>query len=140
MRNEALVAAMKKIALLSRQGLFDEAYQEYAMVYSAPWFSDARPEYQRQALKLMVLPKSAPPSVTEAVVNAHRAAAPRLEELIQQAKLPLPGDYEMLGVTYLVLRDAQAAQTAFRMALELERERNPGSDLVTSLSARLGML
>jgi hypothetical protein len=137
-RNEPLRASLKQIALLARSGRTDEAYGRYASLFESAPFADYRPDDQRQALRLMVLAKAPPDDRTEAVLGAYRAAVARLEALI--AALKEPADYELLGVAYTVLDDATAAEKAIRAGLELERERNPSSDLCGNLMRRLSAL
>jgi hypothetical protein len=136
-KNEALVAALKKIVGLAKKGNADDAYREYGELFSSAAFSDYRPEDQRQALRLMVLSKAAS-QTTERVVEAHRAAAARLRALVELFKDP--ADYEMLGVSQTILSDADAAKATFREGLELERERNPQSELCGNLMRRLSSL
>ncbi len=137
-RNEALAAVLKKIATLARNGRLDEAYREYAALYTGPAFADHRPDDQRQALRLMLLAKTAPPKNTDAVLAAYGAAVARLEALI--AALKEPADYELLGVAHVLLGDLTAATAAFQAGLDRERERNPQSDLCSSLLRRLSAI
>jgi hypothetical protein len=136
-RNQVLVAALKKIALLSRNGRTDEAYREYATLFSSTAFSEYRPDDQRAALKLMVLAKS-PPAVTDIVRDAHRAALVRIEALVKE--LSEPADFELLGVTQIVLQNSTAANEAFTKALSIERANNPQSELCGSLMKRVAAL
>ena len=136
-RNEALVATLKKIALLSRNGRTEDAYRDYAALFGNPAFADYRPEDQRQALRLMVLAKS-PPPITETVKEAHRVALLRITALVKA--LEDPGDYELLGVTKLLFEDTKAASEAFAKGLALERERNPQSELCGKLMQRVASL
>ena len=136
-RNEALVAALKKIMTLSKNGRAIEAYQEYASLFSSAAFAEYRIEDQRQALKLLVLAKTHPPD-TAAVETAHRAALRRLEALVNQAHEP--ADQEMLGVAHLVLGDEKAATAAFQAGLATERARNPQSDLIATLMRRVSSI
>ncbi len=136
-RNETLVAALKKIAVLSRNGRTEDAYRDYAALFSSPAFADFRPEDQRQALRLMVLAKS-PPAVTETVKEAHRIALVRIAALVKA--LEDPADYELLGVTKLLFEDTKAASEAFTKGLALERERNPQSELCGKLMQRVSSL
>lgn len=136
-RNETLVAALKKIMMLSKNGRAAEAYQEYENLFSSRAFADYRPDEQRQALKLMVLAKSHPAN-TEGVVAAHRAALVRLKTLVEA--LAEPADQELLGVTQLFLGDEKAARAAFQAGLDLERTRNPQSDLIATLMRRVSQI
>ncbi|MGH7331044.1 MAG: hypothetical protein ACREJX_22070, partial [Polyangiaceae bacterium] len=86
-RNEALVAALKKIAVLSRNGRTEDAYRDYTTLFSNPAFADLRAEDQRQALRLMVLAKSRP-AVTETVKEAHRVALLRITALVKAQEDP----------------------------------------------------
>ena len=137
-RNEALRSTLKKIALLVRSGKTTEAYAGYAELFDSAPFADYRPDDQRQALRLMVLSKSPPAEKSEAVLAAHRAAVARLEALVTALQDPL--DYEMLGVAQIVLGDEAAAESALRTGLDIEREKNPSSDLCGTLMRRLSAL
>jgi hypothetical protein len=136
-RNQVLVGALKKIALLSRNGRTDEAYREYATLFSSAAFSDYRPDDQRAALKLMVLAKS-PPAANDVIREAHRAALGRIETLIKA--MSEPADYELLGVAQIVLGDSTAASEAFSKALTIERAKNPQSELCGNLMKRVAAL
>jgi hypothetical protein len=136
-RNEALVAALKKIMRLSKNGRAVEAYQEYEGLFSSSAFADFRPEDQRQALKLMVLAKTHPAD-KEAVSSAHRAALKRIQALVDA--LSEPADHELLGVTHLFLGDEKAASSAFQTGLDLERSRNPQSELIATLMRRVSQV
>ncbi|MCW5834557.1 MAG: hypothetical protein KIS78_19300, partial [Labilithrix sp.] len=138
-RNEALLAALKKIMTLSKNGRAVEAYQEYASLFASDAFADYRPDEQRQALKLMVLAKTHPPD-KDAVASAHRAALTRLKALVERADEPDPGDQELLGVTYAFLGDEKAASAAFQAGLDVERAKNPQSDLIATLMRRVSQL
>jgi len=133
-RNEALVAALKKIVGLAKVGSSDEAYREYSVLFSSSAFAKYRPEDQRQALRLMILKKT-PPASSDAVLDAHRAAALRLQDLLDKQDDPI--DYELLGVTQLVLHNTAAASATFATGLALERRRNPQSELCESLTKRV---
>lgn len=137
-RNEALVGILKRVALLVRNGRAEEAYSQYAELFASGPFADYRPDDQRQALRLMLVPKTPPATKSEAVLDAHRAAATRLEALV--AAVNEPADYELLGIARVALEDTEAATAALRKGLELERERSPGSDLCGNLLRRLSAL
>lgn len=137
-RNDVLIAALKKIVKLSRNGRANEAYQEYVKLFSGSTFADYRPEDQRQALKLMVLAKTHPAD-KDAVVAAHKAALSRIKALLEGGSLDA-ADHELLGVTQQYLGDAQAARSAFEAGLELERAKNPQSELVANLTRRVSQL
>jgi hypothetical protein len=136
-RNEALVAALKKIMMLSRNGRAAEAYDEYTNLFSSDTFTSYRPEDQRQALKLMVLAKSHPTDV-KSVTSAHSAALPRIKALVEATSEA--ADQELLGVTHLFLGDTKAAGVAFKTALDAERTKNPGSELIASLMKRVSQI
>ncbi len=136
-RNQVLVAALKKIALLSRNGRTDEAYREYATLFASSAFSEYRADDQRAALKLMVLAKS-PPAVNDIVREAYRAALGRIETIVKAGEEP--ADYELLGVAQIALDDATAAAEAFSKALSIERANNPQSELCGNLMKRVAAL
>jgi hypothetical protein len=136
-KNVVLIAALKKIMSLSRSGETDSAYQEYEALFSSTAFADYRPEDQRQALKLMVLAKTPPPT-NEIMLDAYRAALARLEALTKALEDPV--DLEMLGAVHVVFDDPKAANAAFARALEIERARNPSSDLIGRVMSRVASL
>ena len=138
MSKEALVAAVKQIVSIAREGNLDGAYQGYSALFSDPGFLEQRPEDQRQALRLMVLAKNLPPKPTPAMIEAHRSALPALTELVSHYHEP--SDYEMLGVCHVLLGNEDSAREIFREGLRLEREHNAQSDLCGSLMKRISFL
>lgn len=138
MANEELVAAVKRIAGLARSGNVEEAYAGYRDLFASAPFLTYRPEDQRQALRLMILAKHAPHKPSATVIDAHRAAVPALTELV--SLLHEPGDHEMLGICHVLLGNEDSASTIFRAGLNIERERNPGSDLCGDLMKRISFL
>jgi hypothetical protein len=136
-KNVELIAALKRIASLSRGGQIDQAYREYETLFSSAAFADYKPEEQRQALRLMVLAKSPPPK-NDVVIDAHRAALTRLEVLVRALGEPI--DLEMLGAAHAMCDDPRAANAAFVRALEIERARDPSSSLIASLMSRVASL
>lgn len=137
MSKEALVSAVKQIVTTSRAGDVETSFDGYRDLFSAPWFSQNRPEDQRQALKLLVLAKrTGQPS--EKLLAALRAAVVPLTELV--SSLNEPEDLEMLGVCHLTLGNEEAASNLFRQGLTLERERNPASDLCGRLMTRVAAI
>ncbi len=139
MANEVLVAAVKRIAALGRTGNLDQAYLGYRDMFVDPTFTGHRPEDQRQVLRLMILAKNAPRKPTPEMIEAHRAAVAALTELVS-APAPEPADLEMLGICHVVLGNEDSASRIFREGLDLERERNPSSDLCGELMKRISML
>lgn len=137
-RNEALITALKKIVKLSKAGRAGDAYQEYETLFTSGTFAAYRAEDQRQALKLMVLAKAHPPE-KDRVLAAHKAAITRLKALLEGSS-PDAGDHELLGVAQLYIGDDKAARATFEAGLELERSKNPQSDLAQSLTRRVGQL
>jgi hypothetical protein len=132
-RNEAIVARVKRAIGLAKKGNVDEAYKEYESLFTSDEFANARPEDQRQALKLMVMGKF-PTPLPEQVVEALLAAILRLQKLVELHREPV--DFEMLGVGYQLIDDNDAATRVFNEGLEIERARNPGSELCGRLATR----
>jgi len=131
MASEQLVQAVKRIASLDRGGKTEEAYDAYRELFSDPAFSVHPSEDQRRVLKLMVHTKrreNVPPTY---VVEAHHAAIGPLMELA--GACGEPADFEMLGICQAMCGDEQGAGTSFRAGLNIERARNPQSDLCGSL-------
>ena len=138
-RNEALVAVLKKIMRLSKNGRALEAYQEYVNLFTSDAFAEYRPEEQRQALKLMVLAKTHP-SDKDIVLSAHKAALPRIKALVDGAREPEAADQELLGLAHLYLGDEKAATAAFQAGLAVERAKNPQSELIATLMRRVSQI
>lgn len=138
-RNEALVGVLKKIMRLSKNGRADEAYQEYASLFSSDAFVEYRPEEQRQALKLMLLAKSHP-AEKDVVLSAHKAALPRVQALVEGTSEPEAADQELLGMAHLYLGDDKAATAAFQAGLAVERAKNPQSELIATLMRRVSQI
>ena len=119
-------------------GDLDAAYAGYRALFASPAFVGYEPQDQRQALRLMVHAKGAPPKPTPAMVEAHRAALEPLRKLV--AAHGEPADYEMLGMCHLMLGDEAGAASTFRAGLAIERERNAQSDLCGAFMRRISML
>ena len=116
---------------MARAGEAEQAYDAYRELFSDPVFPTYRPEDQRRVFKLMVYTKrheNIPPTY---VVEAHHAAIGPLMELA--GAFGEPADFEMLGICQAMCGDEQGAGTSFRAGLNIERERNPQSDLCGSL-------
>ena len=75
------------------------------------------------------------PSPSEEMRAAHRVALPFVQALVLEQRDA--ADYEMLGMTYLALEAPEKATEMFRKALEIERARNPASELCDSLMRRV---
>jgi len=134
MKNTELAKTLRLIFNTARSGRTEYAYGKLAELYSSAAFAEYAPDDQREALRLMVHARNPPKK--EFVLAANRAALVHLKKLAEM--LAEPTDYEMLGLTNQRLDDAGAANAAFEKALELERARNAESDLVRSLTKRLG--
>jgi len=137
MAGPELVEAIRGIVATARGGDLEAAYGGYRALFAAPAFHGHEAKDQRQALKLMVHAKGAPPS-TPAMVEAHRAALGPLMDLVSAHGDP--ADYEMLGMCQLATGDEASAAQSFRTGLTLERERNAQSDLCGALMKRVSML
>ena len=137
MSKEALVAAVKEIVTLARSGDAAGSYDGYKALFQRPDFGENRPEDQRQALRLLVLAKHADRKSAK-LIEAHRSAIAPLTDLV--SKHNEPEDFEMLGACHVIIGNEESAAQMFREALELERGRNPGSDLCGRLMTRLSAL
>lgn len=137
---DELVQSVKNIVKHWREGKLAEAFTGYQSLFSQPDFNQHRPEDQRQALKLMVMAKGgpSPERATPEMVEAHRAAAQQLTELV--SKYGEPADHEMLGICHVVLGNPDTASAIFRAGLALERARNPQSDLCGSLMKHISLI
>jgi hypothetical protein len=138
MTKEALVASVKVAVGLGKEGKLDEMYAAYQKLFTDPNFGKNRQEDQRQALRLMVHAKNAPPKPTPALLEAHRAAVQPLTELVSLHSEP--ADFEMLGMCHVLLGNEQSAAGMFRAGLKIERERSPGSDLCGDLMRRVSLI
>ncbi len=132
-----LVAALKHIRAMTKDGLEAEAFRQYAALFASPAFVSCRPDEQRQALKLMIFGK-APQIAGDEVRDAYRAALGALQPLVLEHRDP--ADYEMLGMAYVALEQPEKATEIFKKALEIERARNPASDLCGNLMRRVSQL
>jgi len=137
MTKEDLVAAVKEIMAKTRGGDVDGSYQGYGALYQREGFTGLGVGEQRQALKLLVMAKRTGKQ-PDSLIDAHRAALLPLNELV--AAHNDPEDYEMLGLCHLILGNEQAASNIFREALQLERARNPQSDLCGRLMTRISAI
>ena len=138
MTKEELVQKVKGVMALWKDGKFDEAYQAFGALFADAGFSKNRPEDQRQALKLMVHARNAPPKATPACTEAHRAAVAPLTELVSSHGEP--ADYEMLGMCHEMIGNAESASNMYRAGLKIERERSPSSDLCGALMRRVSLI
>ncbi len=134
MANEALVGTIKQIMALSKSGDADGANARYAELFASPAFATYSPEDRRQALKLLIMAKQKGPPAPS-LIETHRAAIAPLAKLVEAASDP--SDYEMLGICHFLTGDETAAASMFRAGLDLERARNPESDLCGRLMKRL---
>lgn len=134
MANQALVDAIKQIVSYGKSGDVDGANARWSALYTSADFAAHRPEDQRQALKFVILAKrSGPPSPS--LVEVHRAALTPLTALTQAHRAP--ADYEMLGLSQMVVGDMEGAATSFRAGIEVERATDPGSSLCGRLMKHL---
>lgn len=115
----------------------ERGFREYAALFASPSFVTRPPEEQRDALKEMVFGKASP-SPTDEMRAAHRAAVPALQALVVLHRDP--ADYEMLGLAYVASDEPEKGNEMFKKALELERARDPASELCGSLMRRVSQL
>ncbi|HYQ16710.1 MAG TPA: hypothetical protein VEQ58_13155 [Polyangiaceae bacterium] len=137
MANEALVKAVKDIAAASKAGDAERAYHGYRDLFESEAFAGYRVEDQRQALRLMVMAKGVPPTLTPAMTEAYKSA---LKHLGNIAALGEPADYELLGVCQVKLGDETSASASFKTGLAIERQRDPQSTLCGALMKRVSMI
>ena len=131
MASEELVQTVKLIVSQARAGKAEEAYAGYRALFSDPVFVTYPAEDQRRVLNLMVHAKKQGNMPPAHVIEAHRAAIGPLSELA--AAYGEPADFEMLGLCQVMTDDEPAAARSFRAGLNIERARNPQSDLCGSL-------
>jgi hypothetical protein len=138
MTKEELVQRVKSVMAQVKDGKLEEAYAAYGALFGDAGFGKNRPEDQRQALKLMIHARNAPPRPTPAMVDAHRAAVAPLTELVSSHGEP--ADYEMLGMCHEVVGNTESASNMYRAGLQIERERSPQSDLCGALMRRVSLI
>lgn len=131
MAPQKLVQDIKRIVAFARQGKLEQAYEGYHKLFSDPAFGAYPPEVQRQALRLMVHVRRTTNIAPDYVVRAHRAAIAPLMELA--GAHGNPEDFEMLGLCQVMVDDEVAAAVSFKAGLNIERARNPQSDLCGKL-------
>ena len=137
MSKDFLVNSVKAIMAQQRGGDTEGAFDGYAKLFAAPEFGANKPEDQRQALKLLILAKRQG-NPSPRLIEAHRAAIPALTELVSTHNEA--EDYEMLGLCHLLIGNDQAASNMFRQGLQLERAKNPASDLCGRLMTRVAAI
>lgn len=135
--NEALVSAVKEAMGLSKRGDEDGANARYAELFASADFATYRPEDQRQALKLVIMAKRTGPRAPS-LIETHRAAIAPLTALVEAHQEPV--DYEMLGICHLLQGDEPTAASTFRAGLDLERTKDPESDLCGRLMKRFASI
>lgn len=131
MAPEKLVREVKRIVKLARNGQEEQAYEGYRKLFADPAFGQYPPDVQRRALGLMVHTKRRGNIAPAHVVEAHRAAIAPLMELA--AGYGNPEDFEMLGLCQVMIDDETSAAMSFKAGLNIERARNPQSDLCGKL-------
>jgi hypothetical protein len=136
--NEKLVQNIKALIARAKDGDIDGVYRGYRDLFADSAFVAYRPEDQRQALRLMVTMKGAPAPPTAAMIEAHKAAITPLRQMVEVHREPK--DHELLGMCHVVTGDEATAMAVFKAGLNLERERNPQSDLCGMLMKRVSML
>ena len=134
MASEQLKQAVKSIANMMRNGQEELAYDGYRSLFADPDFPRYSAEDQRVPLKLMVHTKRHENIAPAYVVEAHRAAIGPLQELA--GIHGEPADFEMLGMCQAMCGDEKGASTSYGIGLNIERARNPQSDLCGSLMTR----
>jgi hypothetical protein len=134
LRNKAKQAATLEIA---EDESATDTFRGYATTFASSAFASSTPEDQRQALKRMFFGKQ-PDVISDEVKSAYRVALPILQALVLKERDP--ADYELLGMAYVVLDEPEKASEIFKKGLEVERARNPASDLYGNLMRRAGQL
>lgn len=132
-----MVAEVKRIVTMARANDADGANSGYQALFSNPGFVTLQPQDQRQALKLLVLAKRHGKQ-PESLIPAIRATLGPLTDLV--SRYNDPEDYEMLGVSHVILGNEASASAIFKEGLQLERERSPQSDLCGRLMTRLSAI
>jgi hypothetical protein len=131
MATEALVKKVKELMTLAKSGKQDDALKGYGELFTSAEFMTYPPEERRHALKLVVNARVPPNRPSPAIVAAHRAAMKPLEVMLTSHNEP--EDHQLLGICCLYVDQEKRAGELFRNGLQLERSRNPQSDLCGSL-------
>ncbi len=126
-----IVPTLQKIIELSTEGRHDDAFRECAALLERTKFVTYDQGEQRKALKVL-LAMTGPQTPSYVLRRAYRAGRDRAKTLAQKSTDPL--DYELLGLCQLAIDESAAAGETFRQALELERSRNPESELCARLA------
>ncbi len=136
-RNLELVTTLKEFRAMAKDGRVAESFRQLGMLYGTAAFAACRAEDRRRALRLLMFGK-AQEVAREDRTTAHHAAVPALQLLVVEHHDP--ADYEMLGMAYVALGEPAKATEIFKKALDLERARNPASDLCGNLMRRVSAL
>jgi hypothetical protein len=128
---------MRRIIAIAKGGDMDNAYREYATLFSSTTFSENKVEDQRAALRFFLLGKI-PSDAPASLQDAQRATLPAVQHLLTLAQEP--GDHELLGICHVLTSDTDAARKAFQAGLSIELERDAASELCASLRKRISDL
>jgi len=131
MATEALVTRVKEILALAKAGKSDEAFAAYKELFMSAEFLTYPHDERRHAIKLVVNAKVPPTRPAPSMVQAYKAAMFPLKKMIDDANEP--SDHELMGICLVVAGDEKRAAEHFRTGLQLERAKNPQSDLCGSL-------
>jgi hypothetical protein len=133
----SLSSTLEDLRVLANEGQTDEVFRRYATLLASSEFASSGPEAQREALRLMIFGNVSPAPSAE-MRAAHRAALPLVQALVLEQRDA--ADYEMLGMAYLAVEEPEKATEMFKKALEIERTRDPASELCGSLMRRVSEL
>lgn len=122
---------------MAKDGRIAESFRQLGLLFSAAGFAACRAEDRRRALRMLVTAKPHK-SAQEERRGAHLAAVPALQLLIVEHHDP--ADYEMLGAAYVELGEPEKATDVWKKALDLERARDPGSELCGNLMRRVSSI
>ncbi len=112
-----------------------ESHAEHAALFASAAFATRSVDDRREALRQMIFAEP-PPARSEEMRSAHNAAVAALQLLVVEHRDP--ADYEMLGMAYGAIGESGQAIEIWKKALELERARNPASELCARLVGRVG--
>jgi hypothetical protein len=136
-RNTELVTTLKEIRSMAKDGRVAESFRQLSVLYNTAAFAACRADDRRRALRMLVFGK---PHVAAAEdrLKAHQAAVAALQLLVVEHHEP--SDYEMLGMAYAALGEPMKATEIWKKALDIERGRDPGSELCGNLMRRVSAL
>ena len=138
MPDEFVVSSVKEAVKLAREGKSQESMKRYQTLFEAPQFQAAPLDDQRQALKLLLNPKTAGTDAPgDAGIAAYKAGIVALQRILLASSEPK--DHELLGLAHLKSGDPVTAKKVFEEGLAIAHSRND-AEWAGQLLKRVSML